>query len=154
MAGGHDLLVGGQRVRGPPGAGEPVVGVEQRLDLAGEPHLGVDEHHDVVADPLEVGDDVRGEHDAELLLGDGLHEQLEELAARERVEARDRLVEDEQLGALGQAEREGELGALAPGEPAGALAGVEAEPLDARPGQGVVPARVEVGAEPQVVARR
>ena len=92
------------------GPGQPVVGGEQRLDLAGEPHLGVDEHDEVVADPLEVGDDVRGEHDAELLLGDGLHQDLEELAPRERVEARDRLVEDEQLGALGQPEGRGRAG--------------------------------------------
>ena len=132
--------------------GEPVVGVEQRLDVTGEPHLGVDEHHQVVADPLEVGDEVRGEHDAELLLGDGLHEAPGGTPPRERVEARDRLVEDQQLGALGQAEGEGELGALPPGQPTGALGRVEAEPVDPRAGQVVVPARVEVGAEPQVVA--
>ncbi len=102
------------------------MGVEEGLDVTREAHLGVDEHHDVVTDPLEVGHDVRREHHAELLLGDGLHEQLEELAARERVQARDRLVEDQQLGALGQAEGERELGPLAARQPPGPLAGVEA----------------------------
>ena len=62
---------------------------------------------------------------------------LEELPAGERVEARHRLVEQEQLGPLGDAEGEGELGALAAGEPSGALLRVEAEPLDpvSRPGR-------------------
>ena len=108
--------------------------VEQRLDVALDPHLRVDEHDEVVADPLQVGDHVRGQHDAELVLGDGLHQDLQELPAGQRVEAGDRLVEDQQLRPLGQAEGEGELGALAAGQPAGPLGRVEAEP--ARPGTG------------------
>ena len=124
---------------------------EQLVDLAGDPHAGVDEHDQVVADPLEVGDQVRGQHDADLVLGDGLHQVLQELAPRQRVEAGDRLVEDQQLGPLGDGQGEGELGALAAGQLAGPLAGIEAEPLDPAAGQLVVPARVEVGAEPQVV---
>ena len=84
---------------------------------------------------------MRGEHDAQLLLGHRLHQVLEELPAGERVEAGDRLVEQQQLGSLGDAQGERELGALAAGEPAGALRRVEAEPLDAIAGQGGVPAR-------------
>ena len=57
-----------------------------------------------------------GEHDAELVLGDGLHQVLQELAAGQRVERGDRLVQDQQLGPLGQAQGEGELGALAAGQ--------------------------------------
>ena len=73
---------------------------------------------------------MRGQHDAELVLGDGLHQVLQELAAGERVEAGDRLVEDQQLGALGDAQGERQLGALAAGQLPGPLRGVEAEPLD------------------------
>ena len=93
-------------------------------------HARVDQHDQVVADPFQVGDQVRGEHDAELVLGDGLHQALQELAPGQRVEAGDRLVEDQQLGALGDAQGERELGALAAGELAGPLRRVEAEPLD------------------------
>ena len=100
------------------------------VDVAGDLHARVDQHDQVVADPFQVGDQVRGEHDAELVLGDGLHQVLQELAPGERVEAGDRLVEDQQLGPLGDAEGQGELGALAAGELAGLLRRVQAEPLD------------------------
>jgi hypothetical protein len=40
---------------------------------------------------------VRGQHDTELVLGDGLHEVLQELPPRERVERGDRFVQDQQL---------------------------------------------------------
>ena len=146
-----DVLVGRQRGRVAARAGEPQVAVEQRLDVALDPDLGVDEHDEVVADPLQVGDDVRGEHDAQLVLGHRLHEDLQELPPGQRVEAGHRLVEDQQLRPLGQAEGEGELGALAAGQLAGALGRVEAEPVDPGPGHRVVPARVEVRAQPQVV---
>ena len=92
----------------------------------------VGEQDQVVADALEVGDEVRGEHDGDGVLGGELHQALQELAARERVEARDRLVEHEQLGPLGDRERQRELGALAAGERAGALRAVETEPRDPR----------------------
>ena len=120
----------GSVARVPARAGEPVVGGEERVEVAGELHARGDEHDQVVADALEVGDQVRGQHDAELVLGDGLHQVLEELAPGERVEAGDRLVEDQQLGALGEPEGERELGALAAGELARLLREVEAEPLD------------------------
>ena len=54
----------------------------------------VREDHEVVADPLEVGDDVRGEHDRQPALGDRLQDGLQELATRERVERGDGLVEE------------------------------------------------------------
>ena len=102
VARGDDLLVGGQPGRSRRGPGEPVVRGQQLVDVAGDLHPGVDQHDQVVADPLEVGDQVGGEHHAELVLGDGLHQALQELAAGQRVEAGDRLVEDQQLGSLGQ----------------------------------------------------
>ena len=80
VAGGDDLLVGGQRGGVAARSGEPVMGGQQRVDVAGELHAGVDEHDEVVADALQVGDQVGGQDDAELVLGDGLHEVLQELA--------------------------------------------------------------------------
>ena len=116
-------------------AGEPVVGGEQVLDVAGDPHPGVDEHDQVVADPFQVGDQVRGQHHADAVLGDGLHQVLQELAAGERVEAGDRLVEDQQLGPLGHGQGQRELGALSAGQLARPLARVQAELLDPAPGR-------------------
>jgi hypothetical protein len=74
--------------------------------------VGADEHDEVVADPFQVGYQVRGQHDAELVLGDGLHQALKKLAAGEGVDGGDRLVQDQQLGTFGDAQGERELGAL------------------------------------------
>ncbi len=103
---------------------------EQLAHLSGKLNLGGDEHDEVVTDPLEVGDEVRGEHDAHSVLGDDLHEALQELAPGERVEAGHRLVEEEELGPFRDRQGEGELGSLAAGERPGPLARVEAELLD------------------------
>ena len=137
VAGGDHVLVGRQRAGVAARSGEPVVRGQQRVDVAGELHARVDQHDQVVADAFEVGDQVRGQHDAELVLGDRLHQVLQELSPRERVEAGDRFVEDQQLGALGDAQRQGELGALAARQLPGPLREVQAEPL----GSGRVPGR-------------
>ena len=84
-------------------------------------------------------------------VGDELHQALQEVAPGQRVQARDRLVEKEQLRPLGDGERERELRALAAGQPAGLLRRVEAELRDPLLGDRGVPARVQLGAEPQVV---
>ena len=72
-----------------------MVGGEQVVDVPGNLHPRVDEHDQVVAGPLHVGHQVRGEHDAQLLLRHRLHQVLEELPARERVQTGDRLVFDD-----------------------------------------------------------
>ena len=72
-----------------------------------------------------------GEHHADPVLGDHLHEHLEELAPGQGVQAGHRLVEEEELGPLGDGQREGQLGPLAAGERSRPLAGVEIELLDA-----------------------
>ena len=74
-------------------AGQPVVAGEQLVDVAGELHAGRDKHDQVVAHPLEIGDQMRRQHDADAVLGDDLHQALEELAPGQRVEAGHRLVE-------------------------------------------------------------
>ena len=69
------------------------------------------------------------------MLGDGLHEVPQELPPGQGVEAGDRLVEQQQLGPLGDRQGEGELGPLAAGQRPGPLPEVEAELADAAVGE-------------------
>lgn len=89
---------------------------QQRAYVPGDLHPGVGEHDKVVADALDVGDQVRRDYDADAVLCDDLHQALEELPPRERVQARRRLVEDHHLRALGDRQGEGKLGPLAAGQ--------------------------------------
>jgi hypothetical protein len=65
--------------------------------------------------PGTAGDQMRGQHHADLLIGGELHEALEELAAGQRVEAGHRFVQEQQLGPLGYGKGQRELSALPPG---------------------------------------
>ena len=49
----------------------------------------------MVAGPLEIGEQVGRKHNGDLALGCGSHQGLEELSSGKRIEARDRLVEEE-----------------------------------------------------------
>ncbi len=89
---------------------------QQVADLSGQLDVGGDEDDQVVTDPLEVGDEMRGEHHADPVFGDDLHEHLEELAPGQGIQAGHRLVEQEELGSFGDGQREGELGPLATGQ--------------------------------------
>ena len=106
----------------------------------GELHLRRREDDEVIAHPLEVGDDVRREDDRHARLGDGLHHRLHELAAGERIERRDRLVEHEQIRSLGERERERDLRLLAARELAGLLVEGQPERSHALERERVVPA--------------
>ena len=131
-----------------PRGAQPVVTGQQVVDLAGHLDPGGDEHDEVVADPLEIGDEVRGEDDAHVVLDDDGHEGLEELPAGQRVEAGDRFVEDQQLGPLGDGQGEGQLGPLSTRERARLLPEVEPELLDPLLGERLVPSRVDPAPEP------
>ena len=111
------------------------LGGHGRADLGLELVEGAGLHHDAVADDadtigqrLGLGQDVAGEQDTasarllrgDLLLEDGLHE---------RVEARCRLVEDQQLDVGGQRRDDGHLLAVALGVLPATLGRVELEPL-------------------------
>ena len=119
------------------------------VDLARHLHPGGGQHHQVVAHPLEVADQMRGQHHADLVVGHHLHEVAQELTPGQGVEAGHRLVEHQQLGPLGDGQREGQLGPLAARQRAGALVRVEVEVLDAaaepgrrpRSGSGATPSR-------------
>ena len=116
---------------------------KQRVDVAGDLHVRAGEHDQVVADAFEIGDEMRREHDADTALGDDLHQVLEELAPRERIQARDRLVEEQQLGPLRDRQREGELRALTAGERSRALTRIEVELARCALGEVAIPVRVE-----------
>ena len=111
----------GRRVRVSARPDQAVMRREQLVDLSGDLDAGVDEDDEVVADPLEVGDEMGGENDAHAVLGDDLHQAAQEVAPGDRVEARDRLVEDQQLGPLRDRQRQRQLGSLAAGELPGPL---------------------------------
>ena len=95
------------------GPGEPeldlvVRQVAQRVDRvdAGQPAVADDP--DPVARPLDLVDDVAGEERRPALVA-RLAEELEEVLLDERVEARCRLVEDEQLGPMLERDDEADL---------------------------------------------
>ena len=132
------VLAGRQRGRVAARAGEPVVGGQQRR----RPRRSTRTRESTSTirwSQTRSRSATRCEDSTtlKLVLGDGLHQALQELAPGQRVEAGHRLVQDQQLRPLGQAEGQRELGPLAAGEPAGLLARVEAEPR--RSGRG--PAR-------------
>ena len=79
----------------------PVLG-DQVFDRADELDLGGVQHDQVVADPFEVGQQVRGEQHRGARVGDAAHQRLEELAPGQGVEARHRLVEQQQPRPFGQ----------------------------------------------------
>src|SRR5207253_694911 len=82
----------------------------------------------------------------------GFHQRLEKLAARERVERRDGLVEEQKLRPLRERERQRDLRLLTTRERAGLPPQWKAEPAEALSRELVVPPRVERGAELQQLA--
>ena len=97
----------------PARTGQQAVRLEQCLDVALEADAAVGEQDDVVADALDVGDTCDAITTVAPRLRDAVHQQLQELAAGERVEARERLVEQKQRRPLAEHEREREARALA-----------------------------------------
>jgi hypothetical protein len=85
---------------------------EKLFDRSSKLYARGDQHDQEVAHTLEVGDEVRGEDDAHLLVRDCLHQYLKEFPAGERVKAGDWLVEYEELGSLRDGQGEGQLGPL------------------------------------------
>jgi hypothetical protein len=119
------------------------------LDGRRELHVRPGKEDQVVADALEVGDDVRREEHGQAAVRDRLHQRLKELAPRERVESRDGLVEDEQLGALRERERERNLGLLPARQRPDLLLERDPQAREPAPREGVVPTRVELAPGPQ-----
>jgi hypothetical protein len=119
---------------------------EQVVDVPGDLDVRGRQQQQVVADPLEVADQ---EHDGRPAVGHRRHEGLQELPTRQGVEAGDRLVEQQQLGSLGQRQGERDLGALAARQRADGPVAGDPELGEPVVGEGVVESRVELGAKPQ-----
>jgi hypothetical protein len=124
---------------------------QQLLGGAEHLHVGGGQHDQVVADPFQVGEQVGGEHHGQALLGDRAHEGLQELAAGQRVQAGQRLVEQQQLPPPGQGQRQGDLGTLPPGQLADLPVERDRESFQPAAGAGLVEAGVELAAEGQVL---
>ena len=89
------------------------MGLEQLLDVTLEADAAAAQEHDVVADTLDVRDDVRGHDDGRPELRNAVHQQLQQLTAGEGVEARERLVEQDEPRPLAQGQRQCQPGSLA-----------------------------------------
>ena len=133
---------------------QPVVRGEQRVDVSGQLHLRAGQHDQVVAHALEVGDEMRREHDTRPARGHHLHEHLQELPPREGIQAGDRLVEEKEFRSLRDRERQRELGPLTAGERAGPLTRIEIQVDDPVLGELVVPVRIEPRTHAKVIAHR
>jgi len=120
---------------------------KQGIDLAGHLHPAARDDQQVVADSLEIAHNVGGEQHRRPFLGNGLCQPLHELAPGQRIERRHGLVEQEQVGALGERQGERHLRLLTAGEPAGPLIERQAERLHASSRVVGVPARVQLAAQ-------
>ena len=118
---------------------------------AGGTDLAAVEHDQPVAHPVKIGDQVRGQHHAHPGVAGCAGQFVHEPATGQGVEGGDRLVQDQQFWPLGDCHGERELGALPAGQLACFLLLVQAEPFDPCLRVRLVPARVQVRAELQVV---
>ena len=94
------------------------------------------EHDQVVARLLDVGDDVRREQRRRARLPDGVDEDPQELAPGQRVEARERLVEEEDRRPRAQRERQPNLRLLSPRQLVGARVDRDREVVEVAAGRG------------------
>jgi hypothetical protein len=118
---------------------EPAVGRKQLFDISEEADLAPVEQQQVVTGALEFADQVRRKHDRHRTFGDLLHERAEEAPARERIEGRDWLVEQEESRTACQSHRQADLGALATRELPDTLPDGNPEAIHARPGCRSIP---------------
>ena len=87
-------------------------GVERRAQR--DP--AVADHRDVVGDPLHLLQQVRREEHRAAFMGDGAHDGFQDVAAHHGIEAGRRLVEQEELGTVGQRDEQSGARLLPPGE--------------------------------------
>jgi hypothetical protein len=144
-----DLALGECRVAR---ANESMVSGEEIFNLAGHLDPRGDQDDEIVAHSLDVGDEMRRQQYAHVMIGNRLHQDLEKLTSRERIETSDGLVEQEKVGSLGNGEREGELRALTSRQLSRALTEVEPELLNSTTREFVVPLRIDVLSIAKMVA--
>jgi hypothetical protein len=146
-----DLLVRRERLWIAARSDDPTMGGKKLLNVPCQLDLRGGEDNQVVTNSLQVTDKVGREHNTEVVLGDGGHEELQELAASEWIKARDRLVKDEQLRTFGNCHRERKLSSLTSRELAGALLWIKSEFVDPPLCQVVVPPWIEPAAKTEMV---
>ena len=134
------------------GTDQQLVAVQQLVHGAEHLDAARRQHDQVVADPFQVGEQVGGQHHRHPLLGHRAHQRLEELAAGQRVEAGERLVQQQQLRPPGKGERQGDLGALPAGQGPHPPVERHGDPLQPLPGKREVEAAVELAAHGEVLA--
>ena len=88
---------------------------QQVLDVAAQLDPGRGQHDEVVADPLQVGDQVRGQDHGQAADCYRVGQQGEEVPPGQRVERGDRFVQQQQPGLLGQDQGQRDLSPLASG---------------------------------------
>ena len=100
-------------------AGQHAVAGQQVVDLAGHLDAAIGQHNEVVRHPLQLGQDVRGQHHRHAVIGDGRHDRGHEVVPGQRVERRHRLVQHEKARPPAQRQGQRQLGLLTPGQLAG-----------------------------------
>ena len=113
---------------------DEVVLCQQRLGRPGDHDVPMRQHDEVVTDPLEVGDEVRGQDDGDAALGDRLHQHFKELAPGERIESRNGFVEEQDLGTLRHRDGKRNLCLLPARKPPARTVERNVEPLQPAPG--------------------
>ena len=86
---------------------------EEIVDLAHHLDAAARDEHEIVGNPLELGEDVRRQHDRDAVVRDRRHHRRHEVVPGERIEHCHRLVEHEELRPARQRQRQRELGLLA-----------------------------------------
>ncbi len=86
---------------------------EHGIDVAADLNPRGGQQDEVIADPFDVRHQMRGQDDGQPARRDGVGERAEEMPPGERVQGRERFVEQQDLRPLGQRECEGHLSALA-----------------------------------------
>src|SRR5439155_15474914 len=111
----QDLFDTRNRSRSLARSDEQLVVLEDVVRVRDKAESSTREHHHVIAHALEVRKKVRGEHDRYAGVCDPFHQGLKELATGEGIEARERLIEEQDLGSFRECKRECDLRALSAG---------------------------------------
>ena len=119
-----------------PVRGDQVVGRPREL------HLPAGEDDQPVAEPLQLRDHVRGDQDGQAGICGRGHHFPHELKPGHRVQAGDRLIEDEQRRALGQRHGQRDLGPLPAGHALDLALERDLQRVHPREGQLLIPAGV------------
>ena len=142
----HGGRSGRRRIR----LGEPMC-LPRLLERAIEPYLSAAQNHQSIAGILDAGDDVGGKQGGRTFRADRIQQDLDELASGERVQVRERLVQQQHLGPRPEGHRKPQLRRLTAGERVGPLVERNAELFEAPPGVACVEARMQAARHRQVV---